>query len=57
MANSTQKLRAAEGPRIGLSQQEIRYWTLTLCCTEDELRRAVESVGLSVFDVKKYFYA
>lgn len=58
MANGKRKAAPADGQRIGLDEaREIQYWTYVLCCTEEELRRAVESVGMSVNDVKKYFYA
>jgi hypothetical protein len=59
MAHRTQKPKSADAPqRIGLNEErEIRYWTQCLSCTEEELRRAVESVGMSAYDVKKYFYA
>jgi hypothetical protein len=40
---------------IGLEQdQEVRYWTVALNCTEQELRAAVDVVGNSAKWVREY---
>lgn len=40
--------------RINLDEErEIRYWTDRLCCTEDELRKAVIVAGVSVRSVQQ----
>ncbi len=44
----------SENTRISLEQNyEIRYWTEKLCCTKEELCRAVRKVGPCVANVKK----
>lgn len=43
---------------ISLSQDyEVRDWTQSLRCTEDELRRAVAAVGNSADKVREYLQA
>jgi hypothetical protein len=40
--------------RINLDEErDVRYWTERLCCTEDELRKAVIAAGLSVRSVQQ----
>ena len=40
--------------RINLEEErDVRYWTDRLCCTEDELRKAVIVAGLSVRNVQQ----
>ena len=46
---------AADRSRINLNEDhEIAYWTRNLEVPEDELRNAVQQVGMSVEAVKKY---
>ena len=33
---------------------EVRYWTRSLGCTEDELRKAVTAVGYSAAEIRFY---
>lgn len=33
---------------------EVRYWTRSLGCTEDELREAVMAIGYSAAEVRFY---
>lgn len=48
--------RQRERARIDLyeSREVVRYWTIALCCTEAELRTAVNAVGVSAEDVRRY---
>ncbi|RYX93632.1 MAG: DUF3606 domain-containing protein [Comamonadaceae bacterium] len=39
---------------VGLQDYEIRDWTQSFGCTEEELRRAVAEVGVSADDVKSW---
>jgi len=36
------------------SQDVVRYWTTALCCTEAQLRAAVNEVGVCSEDVRRY---
>lgn len=41
--------------RINVNESwEVRYWTKELGCTEEELRAAVTSAGVSVDKVREY---
>lgn len=41
--------------RINVNQDhEVRYWTKALECTEEELRCAVDAVGVMADTVRKY---
>jgi hypothetical protein len=46
---------AADRKRISLSEDyEVRDWTKSLGCTEEELRKAVAAVGNSAQDVRDH---
>lgn len=41
--------------RVNVNElHEVRYWATALRCTENELRAAVEAVGVMVEDVRRY---
>jgi CheY-like chemotaxis protein len=48
--------RQRERARIDLheSQEVVRYWTTELCCTEAQLRAAVDAVGISSEAVRRH---
>jgi Protein of unknown function (DUF3606) len=48
--------RQRERARIDLheSREVVRYWTTELCCTEAQLRAAVDEVGISSEDVRRH---
>jgi hypothetical protein len=46
----------ADAARVDISQpHELRYWTRTLGCSEQELRAAVAAVGEVAEEVREYF--
>lgn len=48
---------AADRSRISLNQDhEVRDWTQSLGCTEEELRQAVKVVGPSADAVRTYLH-
>jgi hypothetical protein len=55
MSDSTRNRGEPDRSRISLSQShEVSYWTSELGVSEAELRRAVESAGNSVEDVRRF---
>lgn len=54
MAN--EEMRPESTKRINIDrEQDVRYWTERFCCTEEELRQAVISAGISVRSVQQLF--
>ncbi len=44
-----------DAARINIHEDyEVRYWTKKFDCTEDQLRKAVEAVGVSARMVEEY---
>lgn len=44
-----------DGARINVNQpHEVAYWTNALGCTAQELRDAVDAVGVMADDVRRY---
>jgi hypothetical protein len=50
---SGRKPRERSKVELHVSPEVIRYWTIELCCTEAELRAAVEAVGTNSDDVRR----
>lgn len=52
MAEKTK--RPLNRTRINIDEdQDVRYWAERLCCTEEELRHAVITAGVSVMSVQQ----
>lgn len=46
--------RPENSKRINIDHdQDVRYWAERLCCTEEELRQAVITAGVSVMSVQQ----
>jgi hypothetical protein len=55
MADDTSNRSGQDRSRINTSQEhEVRYWTQALGFSEDELKRAVQSVGNSADKVREH---
>ena len=55
MADDTSKRGPADRTRINVNEAwELSYWTKELDCTADQLRTAVNAVGVMVADVRRY---
>ena len=55
MADDTSKRGPADRTRINVNEaSELSYWTKELGCTADELREAVNAVGVMVAEVRRY---
>jgi hypothetical protein len=55
MADDTSKAGAADRNRINVNQpHEVQYWTKALNVSEDQLKKAVQSVGTSADAVRKH---
>lgn len=55
MADDLKNRGVQDRIRINVHEEhEVRYWTQELRVTPEELKRAVETVGVMVADVKKY---
>ena len=55
MSDNTAQRGPADRSRINMSQDhEVRYWTQALGVSEDELRRAVGTVGSSADKVREH---
>lgn len=56
MSDDLKEKRPQDSSRISTSEKwEIAYWTKTLGCSEEELKKAIRAVGNSAEAVKKYF--
>jgi hypothetical protein len=54
MSDNTSNRGEPDRSRISLEQEhEVRYWTETLGCTEEQLREAVAAVGNSADEVRQ----
>lgn len=54
-ASSFASAGQADDLRISItSENELRYWTKALACTEDQLRAAISIVGPMMKAVRKY---
>ncbi len=55
MADNLKERGPQDRSRIDVNEEwEVRYWCEKFGCTPDELRVAVDAVGVSVDDVKTY---
>ena len=55
MADDTSKAGAADRSRINVNQpHEVQYWTKALGISEDQLKKAVQSVGTNADAVRKH---
>lgn len=55
MSDDPSKRGQADRDRVNVNQEhEVRYWASKWGCTEDELRAAVEAVGVMVSDVARF---
>jgi hypothetical protein len=55
MADDTSRRGPPDPSRINVNQDwELRYWLKELCVSEEELRRAVQTAGVMVKDVRKH---
>lgn len=55
MADDLSKTGKQDDIRINVNQShEVSYWTKTLNCSENDLRRAVAAVGPMVKDVRAW---
>jgi len=56
MSDDTARRGPPDPSRINLNQPwEVRYWSKELNVSEEQLRRAVQSVGVMVNDVREHF--
>lgn len=54
MADVAFRNRTERAQRINIDEaQEVQYWAERLCCTEEELRQAVITAGVSVMSVQQ----
>jgi hypothetical protein len=54
MSDSTQDRGPQDRSRVNVNQpHEVRYWTQEFNCTEQQLRAAVERVGVMADDVRR----
>ena len=55
LESSAESARRPGDLRISITtENELRYWTKALACSEEQLRGAISSVGPLVFDVRDY---
>ena len=55
MADDTRKRGPADRMRINVNEAwELSYWIKEFGCTADQLRAAVNAVGVMVADVRRY---
>jgi hypothetical protein len=55
MADDTSRRGPPDPSRINVNQDwELRYWSRELGVSEEELRRAVQSAGVMVKDVRNH---
>lgn len=55
MPDNLRKRAPEDQTRINVNQpHEVAYWCEKFKCTEEELREAVDAVGVSVKKVKQY---
>jgi len=55
MSDDTTRRGPPDPSRINVNQPwELRYWSETFNVSEDELRRAVQSAGVMVDDVRRH---
>jgi hypothetical protein len=55
MADDTSRRAPPDPSRINVNQDwELRYWLKELGVSEEELRRAVQTAGVMVKDVRKH---
>lgn len=55
MSDNKKIIKPEDATKINLNQiYEVKYWTGKLDCTETQLKRAVDKVGVKTIDVKKY---
>jgi len=57
MANDGSKTGSLDQASISLGDEyEVREWTMSLGCTEVELRAVVQAIGNNVDKVRAYFH-
>lgn len=55
MPDNKKIIKPEDATKINVNQKyEIVYWTNKLDCTETQLKKAVDKVGVKATDVKKY---
>jgi len=55
MPDDLSKRGPADRTRININEaHEIAYWSKVLACSEEELRRAVDAVGVMAADVRQH---
>jgi hypothetical protein len=55
MADDKKEKRPQDSSRINIGEDyEISYWTKRFNCSEEELRKAVDAVGVSATKVEEY---
>jgi len=55
MPDSKQEVGPQDSSRVNVNEDyEVRYWTTKFNCSEEELKRAVEAVGVSAAKVEEY---
>lgn len=55
MPDNKKIIKPADATKINVKQiYEVKYWTTKLNCTETQLKKAVDKVGVKATDVKKY---
>ena len=58
MANDGSKTGSPDQGSISLGDEyEVREWTMSLGCTEVELRAVVQAIGNNVDQVRAYFHS
>ncbi|MEO8805021.1 MAG: DUF3606 domain-containing protein [Burkholderiaceae bacterium] len=55
MSDDLSKRGPADRARININEpHEIAYWSKALACSEEELRRAVDAVGVMATEVRQH---
>jgi len=55
MPDNKQKVAPQDGARVNVNEDyEVKYWCNKFGCTEEQLKKAVESVGVSKDKVSEY---
>jgi hypothetical protein len=55
MSDDKTKTQPQDATRVNVNENyEVQYWTKKFNCSEAELRRAVEAVGVSADKVEEY---
>lgn len=55
MPDNKKIIKPEDATKINVNQKyEVNYWTTKLDCTETQLKKAVDKVGVKATDVKKY---